>query len=60
MEPEGPAALASLMEGDLLLGTFDDLSDALDSVGDALALKFLRTNRVHETHVRFGLRAEAA
>lgn len=60
VEPGGPAALASLIEGDLLLGTFDDLSDALDSGSDVLALKFLRTNRVRETHVRFGLRAEAA
>jgi serine protease Do len=60
VEPDGPAAVASLMEGDLLLGTFDDLSDALDSGGDVLALRFLRTNRVRETHVRFGARAEAA
>jgi serine protease Do len=60
IEPEGPAALASLMEGDLLLVTFDDLSDALDSGSGVLALKFLRTNRVRETHVRFGRRTEAA
>jgi serine protease Do len=60
IEPDGAAALASLMEGDLLLVTFDDLSDALDSGGDVLPLKFLRTNRVRETHVRFGARTEAA
>jgi serine protease Do len=60
IEPEGPAAAASLMEGDLLLVTFDDLSDALDSGSDVLALKFLRTNRVRETHVQFGRRTEAA
>jgi serine protease Do len=60
MEPGGPAARASLMEGDLLLGTFDDLADALDSGRDALALKFLRANRVRETHVQIGKRAEAA
>jgi serine protease Do len=60
IDPDGAAARASLLEGDLLLGTFDSLSDALDSGGDVLALKFLRTNRVRETHVRFGARAEAA
>ncbi|HEX3880861.1 MAG TPA: trypsin-like peptidase domain-containing protein [Rhizomicrobium sp.] len=60
VEPNGPAAQASLKEGDLLLGTFDDLSDALDTARDVLALKFLRTNRLRETHVRFGVRAEAA
>ena len=48
------------MEGDLLLGTFDDLSDALDSAPGVLALKFLRANRVRETHVQFARRAEAA
>jgi serine protease Do len=60
VEPDGAAARASLKEGDLLLGTFDDLSDALDSCPSVLALKFLRTNRVRETHVQFGARAEAA
>jgi serine protease Do len=60
VEPGGPAALASLMEGDLLLGGFDDLSDALDSGGGVLALKFLRANRLRETRVRFGVRMEAA
>ena len=58
--PDGAAARASLLPGDLLLGTFDDLSDALDSAGDVIALKFLRTNRVRETHVQFGAHAEAA
>lgn len=60
IEPNGPAAHASLMEGDLLLGSFDDLSDALDAASGVLALKFLRANRVRETHVRFARRAEAA
>jgi serine protease Do len=60
IEPDGAAARASLMEGDLLLGTFDDLSDALDTARGVLALKFLRANRVRETHVQFALRAEAA
>ncbi len=60
VEPNGPADLASLMQGDLLLGTLDDLSDALDGAGRVLPLKFLRRNRLRETHVRFGARAEAA
>lgn len=60
VEPNSPAGLASLAEGDLLLGTFDDLWDALDEGGEVLTLKFLRRSRVRETHVRFGVRAEAA
>jgi serine protease Do len=60
IQPGGPAERASLMKGDLLLGTFDDLSDALDSAAGVLALKFLRGNRVRETHVQFAGRAEAA
>ena len=31
-----------------------------DSVGEVLTLKFLRTNRLRETHVRFGAPVEAA
>jgi serine protease Do len=58
--PDSPAAQAALMEGDLLLGTFDDLSDLLDAAPAVLALKFLRTNRVRETHVRFAERRAAA
>ena len=60
IEQNGAAARASLLEGDLLLGTFDDLQDALDSESNVLTLKFLRTNRVRETHVDLGARAEAA
>jgi serine protease Do len=60
IEPEGPAARAALKEGDLLIGSFDDLCDALESGRDVLTLKFLRTNRVRETHVRLLRSAEAA
>ncbi len=60
IEPDGLAARASLLQGDLLLGTFDDLADALDSGSPVLTLRFLRTNRVRETHVQLGTRAEAA
>ncbi len=60
IEAGGPAAHASLLQGDLILGTFDELADALDSGRDVLALRFLRTNRVRETHVQLSARAEAA
>jgi serine protease Do len=60
VEAGGPADLGALLEGDLLLGTYDDLWDALESGQDVLPLRFLRANRVRETHVRLGVRAEAA
>jgi len=62
VDPEGAAAAASLRPGDILLGTFDDLSDALDSGRDVLRLQFLRggLSRVREVFVRLVRRAEAA
>ena len=62
VDPKGAAAAASIREGDLLLGSFDDLSDALDSGREVLRLQFLRGNpaRVREAFVRIAARAEAA
>jgi len=62
LEPQGAAARASLRTGDILLMSFDDLSDALDSGRDVLRLQFFRGDRtrVRETFVRLGARAEAA
>jgi serine protease Do len=64
VEPEGAAAAASLRAGDLLLISFDDLSEALDSGGEVLRLPFFRGDRtrVREAYVRLaaGARAEAA
>jgi serine protease Do len=60
IEPDGRAARAALLAGDLILGTFDELSDALDAPGPVLALRFLRANRVRETHIQLNPRAEAA
>ena len=62
VQPGGAAAGASLREGDVLLGSFDDLSDALDSGSDVLRLRFFRgdTTRVREVFVRLAARAEAA
>jgi serine protease Do len=58
----GAAAAASLRAGDVLLCSFDELSDALDSGHDVVRLRFLRGNRkqVREVSVRVGARAEAA
>jgi serine protease Do len=60
VEPNGPAAGASLREGDLLLGSFEELTAALDSGREVLPMRFLRGERVREAYVRLGARAEAA
>lgn len=62
VEPGGAAAVASLRAGDILLSSFDELSDALDSGHDVVRLRFLRgdRDRVREVSVRLTARAEAA
>jgi serine protease Do len=66
VEPTGAAAAASLRAGDILLGSFDDLNDALDSGSEVLHLQFVREwpaggrARVREAAVRLDARAEAA
>ena len=62
VEPNGAAAASSLRAGDVLLCSFDELSDALDSGQDVVRLRFLRGNRerVREVSVRVATRAEAA
>jgi serine protease Do len=60
IEPNGPAAGASLREGDLILGTFAELTAALDSGNEVLQVRFLRGERVREAYVRLKARAEAA
>jgi serine protease Do len=63
VEPGGAAAEASLRAGDVLLVSFDDLGDALDSGRDVLHLQFVRGDpaRVREVSVRLvRQRAEAA
>ena len=53
VDPHGAAAHASLRAGDVLLGSFDDLSNALDSGSEVLRLRFLRDNRrVREVSVK--------
>ncbi len=54
VEADGPAAMASLRPGDILLGSHEQLNQALDSAHEVLRLQFLRGgNRVRETVVRF-------
>ena len=63
LDPAGAAAAASLLPGDVLVGTHDRLLDLLDSGKDTLRLPFFRgdTRRLRETVVRLnGVRAEAA
>jgi serine protease Do len=66
VEPAGAAAAASLRAGDILLGSFDDLNEALDSGSEVLHLQFVREwpaggrARVREAAVRLDERAEAA
>ena len=54
IDPDGAAAAASLRPGDVLLDSFDDLSDALDSGSEVIRLRFLRDGRaqVREAFVR--------
>jgi serine protease Do len=58
----GAAAEASLRAGDLLLITFDDLNDALDSGRNVLRLQFFRGDRtrVREAFVNLGHKIGAA
>ncbi len=62
VEPDGPAAAASLRAGDLLLGSFDDLSERLDAAPEVLRVQFFRgdANKVREAYVRLGAQAVAA
>jgi len=60
VDPNGPAAGASLREGDLLLGSFEELTAALDSGREVLPVRFLRGERVREAYVLLRARAEAA
>lgn len=62
VEPDGAAAAASLRAGDILLGSFDSLSEALDSGQEVLRLQFFRGDRVkiREAFVRLAPRAVAA
>lgn len=62
LDPEGAAANASLRPGDVLLGSFDDLNDALDSGREVLRLHFFRDDRtrVREAFVRLALPRQAA
>ena len=60
--PDGAAAAASLREGDVILGSFDDLSDALDSGQEVIRLRFLRDDqrKVREAYVRLKAYVRAA
>ncbi len=62
VDPAGAAAASSLRAGDVLLCSFDELTDALDAAREVLRLRFLRGDRrrVREVSVRIGARAEAA
>jgi hypothetical protein len=60
VERGGAAAAAGLQAGDVLLCGIDELSALLDSGAEAARLRFLRGERVRETAVHIGARAEAA
>jgi serine protease Do len=63
IDPEGAAANVSLRQGDLLIGSFEDLSDALDSGRDVIPVRFIRgsdPHRVREVYVRLARSREAA
>jgi serine protease Do len=62
VDPHGAAAASSLRAGDILLGSSDELADALDAEQEVLRLRFLRGDprRVREAFVRLAPYAEAA
>jgi len=63
VDPEGAAARASLRPGDILVGTFQRLTEMLDSGHDTLRLPFFRgdVSRLREVFVHVApARAEAA
>ena len=62
VDSDGPAAIAGLRAGDVVLGPLDDLHAALDSGSETLRVRFLRgdARRVRETVVRTAARVEAA
>ncbi len=62
VDPRGAAAASSLRAGDILLGSYEELGDALDAGDEVLRLRFLRgdARRVREAYVRLVPRAEAA
>ena len=62
VDPEGAAANASLLAGDILLTRYDALATALDSGRPTLKLQFLRGDRtrVREAVVRLAAGVEAA
>ena len=54
VDAEGAAAVASLRPGDILLGSYEQLNEALDSGREVVRLQFLRGgNRVREAVLRF-------
>jgi serine protease Do len=60
MDPGGAAAASSLRVGDILLSSFDELSDALEAGAEVVRLRFLRGNRGQVREVAVRLAAAAA
>jgi serine protease Do len=62
VHPGGAAEASALRAGDVLLCSFDELNDALDSGQEVLHLRFLRGDltKTREVSVRIAARAQAA
>jgi serine protease Do len=60
VERSGAAEAASIRAGDLLVGSYDDLIDQLESGNASITLQFLRGARLHRVEIPLAKRAQAA
>ena len=60
VERGGPADSVAIRAGDLIVGSYDDFSDLLESGKPAIRLQFIRGARLHRVDVPLVSRAQAA
>lgn len=60
VERGGSAEAAAIQAGDLIVGSYDDFADLLESGNATIRLQFLRGSRLHRADVQLIARAQAA